>query len=89
MLHISAHGGAFAGAASDLVTGDTNAHIDVFVQDLLAGTTTRVSVSSSGAQGDDDSRTADISEDGRFVVLESWASNLVARRCRSGRWRRR
>jgi len=68
---------AFASAASDLVPGDTNGHVDIFVRDMVAGTTTRVSVSSSGVQGDGDSLTADITEDGRFVVFESYAGTLV------------
>src|SRR5437762_3555209 len=35
---------AFASLASDLVQGDTNGFPDVFVRNLVAGTTTRVSV---------------------------------------------
>src|SRR6516225_6393929 len=42
---------AFYSDATNLVTGDTNAVRDVFVRDLIAGTTTRVSVDSAGAQG--------------------------------------
>ncbi len=41
------------------------------------GVTTRVSVSSSGAEADDDSLFPAISADGRFVAFESAASNLV------------
>lgn len=41
---------AFASSASNLVSGDTNGSPDVFVRDLVAGTTERVSVSSTGAQ---------------------------------------
>ncbi|MEN6402818.1 MAG: calcium-binding protein, partial [Armatimonadia bacterium] len=43
-----------------------------------AGTTTRVSVSSGGAQANDQSRYPVISSDGRYVAFESWAGNLVA-----------
>lgn len=39
--------------------------------------TTRVSVSSGGAEGNDDSPSSDISADGRFVAFASRASNLV------------
>ena len=35
--------------------GDTNGSADVFVRDRKLGTTRRVSVSSTGAQGDSDS----------------------------------
>ena len=40
--------------------------------------TIRVSVDSAGAEGNLDSWNTGISTDGRFVVFESWASNLVA-----------
>jgi Tol biopolymer transport system component len=42
------------------------------------GDMTRVSVSSSGVQGNGYSRSADISADGRFVAFRSEASNLVS-----------
>src|SRR5262249_53524740 len=41
---------AFTSAATDLVTGDTNNSDDVFVRDLAAHTTTRVSVASDGSE---------------------------------------
>jgi hypothetical protein len=41
---------AFLSDASDLITGDTNAWTDILVRDLFAATTTRVSVTSTGAQ---------------------------------------
>jgi hypothetical protein len=44
---------------------------------LAAGTTERVSVSSSGAQADDASHAPSISADGRVVDFESHASNFV------------
>jgi RHS repeat-associated protein len=70
---------AFVSTASNLVAGDTNAVTDVFVRDLAAGTTERVSVSSSGVQGAGLSRgLLSISADGRFVAFESQSSNLVA-----------
>ena len=50
---------------------------DVFVRDRQTGTTRRVSVSSGGAQGNDDSVSPAISADGRFVAFESDATNLV------------
>jgi len=43
-----------------------------------AGDTTRVSLSSSGAQANYASYEPSISSDGRFVAFTSWASNLVA-----------
>ena len=72
---------AFFSEASNLVLGDTNTAWDVFVRDRLLGTTERVSVSSSGEEGDNSSgydvAGQAISADGRFVAFLSWASNLV------------
>jgi Tol biopolymer transport system component len=68
---------AFYSDASNLVTGDTNVARDVFVRDLQTGQTTRVSVSSAGAQANGDSFAPAISLDGRIVAFASVASNLV------------
>ncbi len=68
---------AFTSHASNLVPGDTNGYPDAFVHDRQTGQTTRVSVASDGSQGNHGSEAQGISGDGRFVVFESWASNLV------------
>ena len=68
---------AFSSHASNLVAQDTNGSVDIFVRDRINGTTTRVSVSSGGAEGNGDSDTPSISSDGRFVAFASYASNLV------------
>ncbi|MCB0976283.1 MAG: PD40 domain-containing protein [Acidimicrobiales bacterium] len=68
---------AFSSLADNLVSGDVNGRSDVFVRDRTAGTTTRVSVSSSGTEGNDDSTAPAISGDGRWVAFTSSASNLV------------
>jgi Tol biopolymer transport system component len=68
---------AFTSASPDLVPGDTNGVADVFVHDRTTGATERISVGSSGKQGNRDSRLPAISADGRFVAFESGASNLV------------
>ncbi|GLW33185.1 TolB family protein [Actinoplanes regularis] len=68
---------AFQSAATNLVAGDTNDQTDIFVRDLLAGVTTRVSVAGSGAQADGFSQAPSISADGRYVAFVSRASNLV------------
>jgi Tol biopolymer transport system component len=69
---------AFTSVASDLVAGDTNQVGDVFVRDLVTGTTTRVSVGPGGVQGDGDSFFEPrLSADGRFVAFTSFATNLV------------
>ena len=69
---------AFTSYAANLVTGDTNGSRDVFVRDRTAGLTTRVSVSSSGVQGNDTSYNPAISADGHCVAFVSGASTLVA-----------
>ncbi len=68
---------SFSSDASNLVPGDTNAAQDVFVRDRKLGTTRRVSVSSTGAQGNSVSFDPAISSAGRYVSFSSFASNLV------------
>lgn len=68
---------AFESRAANLVPGDTNGVSDVFVFDRVAGTTTRVSVSSAGEQGSKDSQSPAISADGRFVAFRSQATELA------------
>jgi hypothetical protein len=68
---------AFQSWASNLVPGDTNGSADVFVHDLQTGATTRLSVDSSGNEGNDESYDPAVSADGRYVAFESLASNLV------------
>lgn len=84
---ISADGSAvaFVSSAIDLVPGDTNGVRDVFVRDLVAGTTTRVSVVTGGGEGNGNSgdpniaaRDISLSDDGRYVAFLSSATNLVA-----------
>lgn len=69
---------AFSSSGPNLVAGDSNHRIDVFVRDLAAATTTRVSVSSIGTEGNAKSHSPALSFDGRFVVFHSEADNLVA-----------
>jgi Tol biopolymer transport system component len=67
---------AFVSGASNLVPGgDTNGLADVFVRDLVAGTTTLVSV---GATGYGTMATPQITPDGRYVAFFSSATGLVA-----------
>lgn len=68
---------AFQSNATNLVAGDTNTFADIFVHDLLEGTTTRVSVNSSGAQANNYCYRPSISPNGRYVAFSSPASNLV------------
>ena len=71
---------AFESDASDVVPGDANGASDVFVHDLVTGATERVSLASSGVEGNGPSTkqcVPQISTDGRFVAFDSAASNLV------------
>jgi Tol biopolymer transport system component len=82
---ISANGRyvTFTSLASNLVADDNNNDRDVFVRDLVAGTIELASVASDGTQGNFASGgfgagPARISNDGRYVMFGSFASNLVA-----------
>jgi Tol biopolymer transport system component len=68
----------FSSASSDLVAGDLNGKDDIFVRDLVAGTTTRVSINTAGNGGNGDSRFPVISADGSVIAFGSSASNLVS-----------
>lgn len=68
----------FGGYASNLVAGDSNGAWDLFVRDRSNGTTERISISSTGAQGDADAGWGSLSDDGRFVAFYSSASTLVS-----------
>jgi Tol biopolymer transport system component len=69
---------AFESSSTNLVPGDTNGVADTFLHDRVTGETTRVSVDSLGGEADAFSRDPCISGNGRYVVFESWAANLVA-----------
>jgi Tol biopolymer transport system component len=68
---------AFESVATNLVAADTNGVSDAFRHDRQTGTTTRVSVTSAGAEADDASTHPAISGDGTIVAFESDATNLV------------
>jgi Tol biopolymer transport system component len=70
---------AFLSEATNLVPADTNGQWDVFVRDRWAATTNRVTVSSTGVEGNGPSAGGPeaISADGQRVTFESVASNLV------------
>jgi Tol biopolymer transport system component len=78
----------FRSRANNLVPGDTNDALDVFVHDRLLGLTTRVSVSSAGAEASAAGfRRSDrgsmfmsrpfLSANGRYAAFTSRAANLV------------
>ena len=72
----------FKSFASNLVEGDTNGVFDVFIKDMLTGTTNCVSRNKDGLLGNGDSPLSytfgpQISADGKYIVFESAATNLV------------
>lgn len=78
-LNASGNLAVFSSQATNLVTGDTNALPDVFVRDLRLGETTRVSVTTAGAQSDGATRMPTISGNGRWVAFQSGAGVPVDR----------
>ena len=68
----------FESTANNLVTGDTNNAVDIFLRDRQTSLTTRLSVSSTGAQANSGSVSATISADGRTVAFCSSATNLIS-----------
>ncbi len=70
----------FSSLASNLVPNDTNETMDVFLFDLETEQMELISVASDGTQGNNfsgDGVKIDVSDDGRYVVFTSRASNLV------------
>lgn len=69
---------AFTSFASNLVEDDSNAFDDVFVRDLVAGTTRLISRGHDGSPADQHSYNPCISADGSVIAFHSDAGNLVA-----------
>lgn len=67
----------FTSGFSNLVPGDKNRAVDIFLYDRVSRQMKIVSRSSGGAQTDGDSYNPALSPNGRFVVFDSRASNLV------------
>ena len=67
----------FASDASNLVANDTNRFTDIFLHDMQTATTTRISEGPGGVQLNGRSDNPAVSADGRWVVFDSSASNLV------------
>jgi Tol biopolymer transport system component/cell wall-associated NlpC family hydrolase len=67
---------AFTSSASNLLSGDANGEMDVYIRETLSGQVRRVSQSSSGEPGNGASFLPALSASGRFVAFLSTASNL-------------
>ena len=68
---------AFESGSTNFVSGDTNGFGDIYVKDVLTGAVARASLTSTGGEPNNESMTASISGDGRYVVFDSDADNLV------------
>lgn len=67
---------AFHSAASNLVSGDRNGRVDVFLHDRESASTTLISNGPNGVGGNGDSSHPTLSVDGRYVLFQSRATNL-------------
>ena len=62
---------------SNWAPGGNRDYSDVFLKDRTTGSLTRLSTSLTGGDGNGDSQHARVSADGRYVVFDSFASNLT------------
>lgn len=67
----------FESSASNLVPGDTNNAADVFLRDVLSGTTLLVSAGTNGGFADQASYSSSMTPNGGYVAFVSAADNLV------------
>lgn len=69
---------AFESSSTNLTSlPDTNGFTDVYVKDMQTGTVTRASLSTTGAEPNHESEVLSISGDGRYVIFDSEADNLI------------
>lgn len=68
---------AFMSRSDDLVANDDNGMPDIFLRDRSASTTVLISAGMDGQAGNGQSFTPAVSDDGRYVAFQSFASNLV------------
>jgi Tol biopolymer transport system component len=69
---------AFYSCSSALVADDTNGHCDAFVRDMDMAVTTLASRKPAGGSGNSAAFSPTVSGDGRYVLFNSAASDLVA-----------
>lgn len=68
---------AFNSESDDVVPGDNNGGLDVFVRDLDSGEVWMASTTADGTPGDEFSEAPAISHDGHLVAFHSNSTNLV------------
>lgn len=69
---------AFQSMATNLVDADDDQLWDIYLRDRLKAGTELISRNLEGRAGSMDSQRPSLSADGRYVVFESWADDLVA-----------
>ena len=67
----------FSSHASNLIPGDTNGVSDIFLRNLSTNQTERISTGINNSQANNNSGYPSITPDGRYIVFQSYASNLV------------
>ena len=67
----------FQSNASNLISGDTNGTVDIFVYDRQSGVTERVNVSTTGVEANYPSQSPSVSRDAAYVAFWSFATNLI------------
>ncbi len=68
----------FESTTSSFAAGGSTSQTDIFLKDLATDTTTRISTSLAGTDGNGESINARVSADGDYVVFQSEASNLTS-----------
>lgn len=76
---IAADGGVVAFLSEDLGSGDVNGFRDVYLRDPSTGVLERASLAHDGSEASDHVglQRGGLSDDGRYVLMGSWATNLV------------
>ena len=69
---------AFQSNATNLHPGDSDTNADIYRKDMVTGQLDLCDTSTLGTKGNDSAGRPDVSEDGRYVVFESGATNLMA-----------
>ena len=67
----------FSSSATNLVGGDTDGQADVYVRDLINGTTRLVNTTTAGIKGNAVAYDPTISDDGQVIAFRSRATNFV------------
>jgi len=68
----------FESVATNLVGGDTDGRVDIYIHDRSGGETNLISINADCVSGNNHSGSMSISSDGRFVAFESDANLLVS-----------